>query len=148
MKYTLFAIAFGSLCLAFPAPTSENPAWSLMKRNFGNCNGCSKCNLSNTFIGNCHDAVNKFQSGFNYNSRILRELFTYSDIHLTLYRSEVYCWRMLCRLVLQWRVPSEGRGRHQKCIQRRSLPEGGLQSMWRVSVELLSRERTLVNVCV
>jgi len=71
--YTLFTLALASLSVASPAPVSENPSSVLYKRNFGNCNGCGKCNLSNTFIGNCHDAVNKFQSGYNYNSRMLRQ---------------------------------------------------------------------------
>ncbi|ORY14322.1 hypothetical protein BCR34DRAFT_238905 [Clohesyomyces aquaticus] len=56
------------LALSTPV-TSPNPATSVLdKRNFGNCNGCSKCNLSGTFQGNCHDAVNKFQTGVNYAS--------------------------------------------------------------------------------
>jgi hypothetical protein len=68
--------------LAVPT-TSDNPALEardiLNKRNFGNCNGCSRCNLSGTFIGNCQDAVNRFQDGRNYASRV----YTIGNMHIT-----------------------------------------------------------------
>ncbi|EOA82182.1 hypothetical protein ACJQWK_05116 [Exserohilum turcicum] len=86
--YTLFVLGFANLSLASPAPPiSENPSSVLFKRNFGNCNGCGKCNLSNTFIGNCHDAVNKFQSGYNYNSH---QRFTVGECYADWYCNGAY----------------------------------------------------------